>query len=382
MRVALVHYWLVSMRGGERVLESLCRMFPDADIYTHVVDRSRISKLLASHRITETFIGKLPFAKRWYQKYLPLMPWALEALDLTDYDLIISNESGPAKGIVPPPDGVHLSYVCSPMRYIWDKYHVYRKAAGPLTRLAMLPIAHRLRLWDTASAARVDHFIADSTFVAQRIAKFWRREADVVFPPVAVDQFQPAAADDLQDYYLWAGELVSYKRPDLAIEAFRRNGRRLIVIGDGAELAALKRIATPNITFLGKVGFADLKRHMSCCRALIFPGDEDFGIVPVEVQASGRPVIAYGRGGVLDTVIDGETGILYREAGPEGLMAAVERFEASDLVRGATAACVTNASRFTEAAFQEGVRAALTQCGITWTPPVSVSGGQIVGAAA
>jgi len=371
LRVALVHYWLVSMRGGERVLESLCRMFPDADIYTHVVDRSKISRILTSHRITETFIGRLPFAKRWYQKYLPLMPWALEALDLTDYDLIISNESGPAKGIVPPPDGVHIAYVCSPMRYIWDKYHVYRGAAGRLTRLLMLPIAHRLRIWDTASAARVDHFLADSTFVAQRINKFWRRDAEVLFPPVAVDEFHPAPPEDLDDYYLWAGELVSYKRPDLAIEAFRRNGRRLIVIGDGAERAALERKAPPNITFLGKVGFAELKRHMACCRALIFPGDEDFGIIPVEVQASGRPVIAYGRGGILDTVIDGRTGILYREPGAEGLVAAIERFEASDLVRGATDACVANASRFTESAFQDGVRAALARCGITWTPPAS-----------
>lgn len=376
MRVALVHYWLVSMRGGERVLESLCRMFPDADIYTHVVDRSKISRILAAHRITETFIGKLPFAKRWYQKYLPLMPWALEALDLTDYDLIISNESGPAKGIVPPADGVHLAYVCSPMRYIWDKYHVYRSAAGWFTRLLMLPIAHRLRIWDTASAARVDHFMADSTFVAQRINKFWRREADIVFPPVAVEEFEPAAADELEDYYLWAGELVSYKRPDLAIEAFRRNGRRLIVIGDGAERAALERRAPANITFLGKVGFADLKRHMARCRALVFPGEEDFGIIPVEVQASGRPVIAFGRGGILDTVIDGETGILYRGDGAEALVTAIARFEQSDLVRGSTAACVANAARFTEEAFQSGVQAALQRCGVAWQPPIRLSEGR------
>jgi len=371
LRVALVHYWLVNMRGGERVLESLCRMFPDADIYTHVVDRSNISRLLASHRITETFIGRLPFAKRWYQKYLPLMPWALEALDLTDYDLIISSEAGPAKGIVPPPDGIHIAYVHSPTRYIWDKYYVYRGAAGRLTRLVMLPIAHWLRIWDTASAARVDHVLANSTFVAQRVTKYWRRDAEVVFPPVAVEEFQPAAVEDLEGYYLWAGELVSYKRPDIAVEAFRRNGRRLIVIGNGSERARLERNATPNITFIGKVGFAELKRYMARCQALIFPGDEDFGIIPVEVQASGRPVIAYGRGGILDTVIDGQTGILYREPGAEGLVAAIERFEASDLVRGATDACVANASRFTEAAFQDGVRAALARCGVTWTPPVS-----------
>ena len=372
MRVALVHYWLVNMRGGERVLESLCRMFPDADIYTHVVDRSKISRTLASHNITETFIGRLPFAKRWYQKYLPLMPWALEALDLSEYDIIISSESGPAKGIIPPPDGVHISYVHSPMRYIWDKYHVYRSAAGRLARLMMLPIAHYMRIWDTASATRVDLVLANSTFVSKRIDKYWKRNATVVFPPVAVSMFHPVAQEDIEDYYLWVGEMVIYKRPDLAIEAFRRNGRKLIVIGDGPERKVLERTAPPNITFMGKIGFTELKRYMATCRALIFPGDEDFGIIPVEVQASGRPVIAYGRGGVLDTVIDGRTGVLYTERGAEGLVAAVERFEASDLVHSVRDACVANASRFSETVFQDGIRAALVRCGVVWTPSTSL----------
>lgn len=368
MRVAIVHYWLVSMRGGERVLESLCRLFPDADLYMHVADRDAMSKTIARHRIRTTFISRLPFARRWYQRYLPLMPLALEALDLTGYDLIISNEAGPAKGIIPAPEAVHICYACSPMRYIWDKYWTYRDGAGAVTRALMLPTAFILRIWDVVSAARVDRFMADSTYVAQRIRTFYRREAEVVFPPVAVEQFTPAHPEEIEDYYLWAGELVRYKRPDIAIEAFRRNGRRLVVIGDGAETARLRRGAPDTITFLGKVPFAELKRHMARCRALVFPGDEDFGIIPVEVQASGRPVIALGKGGALDTVIHGQTGMLYRECSVEALLAAIEQFESSGLAETCREACVANAARFTERAFQEGVLRVLRDAGVAELP--------------
>lgn len=368
MRVAIIHYWLVSMRGGERVLESLCRLFPDADLYMHVADRDAMSKTIARHRIQTTFISRLPFARRLYQRYLPLMPFALEALDLTSYDLIISNEAGPAKGIIPAPDAIHVCYACSPMRYIWDKYWTYRDGAGFVTRMLMLPIAFFLRIWDVVSSARVDHFMADSTYVSQRIKKYYRRESDVVFPPVAVDAFAPAPPDEVEGYYLWAGELVRYKRPDIAIEAFKRNGRRLLVIGEGAEAARLRRGAPNNITFLGKVPFAELKQHMARCRALVFPGDEDFGIVPVEIQAAGRPVIALGRGGVLDTVLDGRTGILYRDCSVEGLLAAIERFEASGLATTCRDACVANAARFTERAFHEGVLRVLQNAGVAELP--------------
>lgn len=368
MRVAIVHYWLIGMRGGERVLESLCRMFPQADIYTHVVDRAAISETILRHRITASFIQRLPFGRRWYQKYLPLMPMALEALDLTGYDLIISSEAGPAKGIVPAPEAVHLCYVHSPMRYIWDKYHVYQRSAGWLMRRLMLPVSNYLRIWDATSAMRVDAFVANSSYVAQRVGKYYRREAAVVHPPVAAEDFAPVPREEVGDFYLWAGELVSYKRPDLAVEAFRRSGRRLVVIGDGAERARLERVAGDTITFLGKVPFATLKHHMARCRALVFPGDEDFGIIPVEVHASGRPVIAYGRGGVLDTVVDGETGVLYQQEGVEGLLGALERFEASDLSDRCRDACVANARRFSDAAFQQGIAAALAPFGIVVSP--------------
>jgi glycosyltransferase involved in cell wall biosynthesis len=359
-RVAIVHYWLIGMRGGEKVLEALCRLFPQADIFTHVVDRDRISDTLRAHRITETWIGRLPAARRAYQKYLPLMPRALEELDLTGYDLVISSEAGPAKGVIVPPDAFHLCYCHSPMRYLWDQYHVYRDGAGPVTRLLMPPLAHRLRQWDVTSAARVDGFLANSTHVAARIEKYWRRQAQVVHPPVAVDDFAPAPLDEIGDYYLWAGELAPYKRPDLAVEAFRRMGRKLIVIGGpDRAVTALSRRAGAGTTFLGKVSFDTLRHHMARCRALVFPGEEDFGIVPVEAMASGRPVIAYGRGGALDTVIDGETGLLFPRQDVESLIDAVERFEAAGPDAFDGAALVRHAAGFAESVFREAVLKAL-----------------------
>lgn len=364
MKVALIHYWLVGMRGGERVLESLCRMFPDADIFTHVVDRDKISPLLARHTIKTTFIARLPAARRLYQSYLPLMPMALEQLDLSGYDLIISSESGPAKGIIPAPETVHLCYCHSPMRYIWDHYPIYRAQSGLLKRLVMAPLFHYLRIWDESSSVRTDKYLANSNFVKKRIRKYYNRDAEVVWPPVAVEQFKPVPLDDVSDFYLWAGQLVRYKRPDVMIEAFNRNKRKLVVIGEGEERQALERIAGENITFLGSTSFSDLKHHLSRCKALIFPGEEDFGIVPVETQASGRPVIGYGRGGILDTVIDGKTGILYEECSVDGLLQAIDRFEQSDLSTSCISDCVENASRFNEENFQAGVQRALADAGV------------------
>ena len=329
MKVALVHYWLVGMRGGEKVLEELCRLYPDADIFTHVAAPENLSETILKHRIIETFIGRLPMAKKHYQKYLPLMPWALEGLDLTGYDLVISSESGPAKGVITNPDALHVCYCHSPMRYIWDQYHIYRKEAGWLTRTVMPLLAHRLRIWDTASAVRVDHVVANSAFVSRRVKKFWGREAEVIPPPVDIDAFTPNG-QQAENFYLCAGELVTYKRPDLVIEAFNRSGRNLVMIGDGPARAQLEAKAGPNIRFLGRVPFDVLRDHYARCRALVFPGVEDFGIVPLEVMASGRPVLAYGRGGVLETVKDGETGLFFDEPTVEALEACIVRFEASE----------------------------------------------------
>jgi glycosyltransferase involved in cell wall biosynthesis len=360
-RVALIHYWLVGMRGGEKVLEALCRMYPLADIFTHVHDPAAMSDTIRAHRVRETFVGRLPFAKLMYQSYLPLMPGALEALDLTGYDLVISSEAGPAKGVIVPPDAFHLCYVHSPMRYLWDQYNVYRDGAGLLTRAAMPLLAPRLRMWDVTSAARVDHFLANSTHVANRVNKYWRRDADVVFPPVNVAAFAPVPKAEHESFYLWAGELAPYKRPDLAIEAFRTLGLPLVMIGGPEKTRArLAATAPDNVTMLGKTDFAILKSQMARCKALIFPGEEDFGMIPVEVMASGRPVIAYGRGGALDTVIDGETGLLFSNQTVDGLVTAVRDFEASGLADVDSTALVAHAGQFDEAAFRAGVLAGLS----------------------
>ncbi|WP_420558468.1 glycosyltransferase [Roseovarius sp.] len=353
-RVALIHYWLVGMRGGEKVLEALCRLFPDADIYTHVYDPGKVSATIRRHRVFTTNIARLPMARRFYTKYVSKMPRALEDLDLSAYDLVISSESGPAKGVIPQPNALHLSYVHSPMRYIWDQYGLYRKNTDPLTRALMGPLTSRLRSWDVTSAARVDDFVANSHFVQRRIMKYWRRTSHVIHPPVDVSAFAPAPDTEVGSFYLYAGELTSYKRPDLAIEAFNRLDKPLIVIG-GPDKArrALARGAGRNIRFLGRVSDEKLKSYFAACRALIFPGEEDFGILPVEVMAAGRPVIAYGRGGVLDTVVDGETGLLFHDQTADALVDAVRLFESEQLQRLDSRLIISHAARFDETQFRD-----------------------------
>ena len=359
-KVALIHYWLVGMRGGEKVLEALCRMYPNADIFTHVYDPRGISETIKRHKIIETSVGRLPFAKTMYQKYLPFMPRALEEVDLTGYDLVISSEAGPAKGVIVPPDAFHLCYTHSPMRYLWDQYHVYLESAGTLTQFALPHFAHRLRAWDVSSAARVDAFAANSNHVASRIKKYWRRDAAVVHPPADLKAFSPIDQNDVGDFYLWAGELAPYKRPDIMIEAFNQLGLPLVVLGGPEKTRQkLQQTAKDNITFLGRVDFDVLKDHMARCRALIFPGEEDFGIVPVEVMASGRPVIAYDRGGARDTVIDGITGLLFRDQTADALVSAVKEFEVRHLYNVDTPAVVRHAQQFSEANFRIGIDALL-----------------------
>lgn len=357
MKVALVHYWLVTMRGGEKVLEELCRLYPQADIFTHVVDPARISPVIKAHRITTSFIARLPGATRHYQKYLPLMPMALEQLDLRGYDLVISSESGPAKGVITSENTLHVCYCHTPMRYLWGMYHDYRESAGPLTRRLMAPLFHHLRQWDVTSAERVDHFIANSTTVRARIAKTWRRQADVIHPPVAVEDFAPAAP---QDFYLCCSQLVPYKRVDVAIAACNRLRRNLVVVGEGSELRRLRAMAGPTVRVLGAQPFDELRRLYATCRALLFPGEEDFGIVPVEAMASGRPVIAFGRGGVRDTVKDGVTGILYPDASEEGLTAAITRFEREEALFNSAVICA-HAENFSAARFRQAFEAVITR---------------------
>lgn len=324
MRTAIIHYWLVTMRGGERVLERICRLYPDADIFTHVYIPEAVSPYLRSRNIKTTFIQKLPFAATQYQRYLPLMPLALEQLDLENYDLVISTEAGPAKGVIPMPEATHVCYCHSPMRYIWDQYHPYRNASGRSTQMVMPFLAHQLRQWDISSAARVDSFAANSHFVAQRIRKYYRREADVVYPPVSVDLFSPS--DMVEDYFLWVGQLVPYKGCDVAIEAFNRLKLPLVVVGQGSEKKRLQKMAGDTIRFVDSMRLEELRQAYAKARALIFTAKEDFGIVPLEAQASGRPVIAFGAGGASETVRDGETGLLFDDQTAQSLVDAVEHF--------------------------------------------------------
>jgi glycosyltransferase involved in cell wall biosynthesis len=328
MRVALVHYWLVGNRGGEQVLEALCELYPQADIYTHVVDHATLSPRLRQHRIATTFIAKLPFASRLYQSYLPLMPMALEELDLTGYDLVISSESGPAKGVITHPNALHVCYCHSPMRYLWDQYPLYRRNAGLVSRLAMSLFMPRLRIWDVTSAARVDLFVANSTFIAQRIRKFYRREASVVFPPVDSDDLV-IAPNPSRDTYLCLGQLVPYKRVDIAVEAFNRLGKPLVIVGDGPSSKSLQKLAGPNIRFRGRLPRAEIVDLLANCAGLVFPGEEDFGIVPLEAMMSGRPVVAYAAGGALDTVRHGVTGVLFPEQTPDSLAEGILHLEAT-----------------------------------------------------
>jgi glycosyltransferase involved in cell wall biosynthesis len=346
LRVAIVHYWLVAHRGGERVVEALCEIFPQADIFTLVCDPGRISPAIRRHRIQTSFIQKIPFGRSHHRAFLPLYPLALESFDLRDYELVISSESGPAKGVLTNPETCHICYCHTPMRYLWNLYHEYRATAGRLTRFVMPLFAHYLRQWDVASAARVDYFLANSMNTARRIRKFFGRESRVIYPPVDVNRFAPGSAPAAapparpvpQDsYYLAVSEMVPYKRIDLAVDAINRLGRRLIVVGDGPELARWRRQAGKTVEFVGRIEDERLAQLYAGCRALIFPAEEDFGITPLEAQASGRPVIAYGKGGALETVIGyhggdapgpgQSTGLFFEAQTAADLAGAVTQFE-------------------------------------------------------
>lgn len=323
-RVAIVHYWLLSMRGGEKVIERLCNLFPDADIFTLVADPAGLSETIRSHRITTSFLQKIG-GRKHYQKMLPLMPFALESFDLREYDLIISSEAGPAKGIITRPDALHICYCHSPMRYIWDLYPEYRAQAGRFTRVMMSLMTPPLRTWDVTTAARVDYFIANSAYVAQRIRKFYRRDAEVIHPPVETRRFTRAETS-VGDYYLCAGQITPYKRVDLAVKACTQTGRKLKVVGSGAGLE-LRKMAGPTIEFIDRADDQTMEYLFANCRALIYPGLEDFGILPLEVSASGRPVLAFGKGGALETVVNGRTGLLFAEQEVESIIDVLERYE-------------------------------------------------------
>jgi glycosyltransferase involved in cell wall biosynthesis len=337
LRVAIVHYWFVSRRGGERVVEAMAQMFPQADLFSLVADPEAIPESLRGRSIETSFLQEFPGSTRWHRRFLPLLPLALEQFDLSDYDLVLSSESGPAKGVLTRSGTCHVCYCHSPMRYLWDFYHRYRNGGsiGRLSRPLFTLASHYLRMWDAASADRVDYFVANSRNVASRIRKHYRRNSTVIYPPVNVDAGY--VAEKIEDFYLAVGHLVDYKRMDLAIAACNRLGRRLHVVGDGEQYARFRKLAGPSIHFCGSLCDKDLQQQYAHCRALLFPGEEDFGIVPVEALSFGRPVIAYERGGVLETVKgfhagskdvpENSTGVFFSEQSIDALVEAIQTFE-------------------------------------------------------
>ncbi|MDP8228380.1 MAG: glycosyltransferase [Candidatus Electryoneaceae bacterium] len=333
-RVALAHDWLTVMRGGEMVLEELCHLFPDADLFTIIHSPGTVSPLIESRRIIESPIVKLPGGRRLFRSYLPLFPWAVEAFDLRGYDLIISSSHCAIKGLIPPPNALHMSYVHTPMRYVWDMRtdYVGPQKIGPIARAVAGLVAHYLRNWDVVASTRVDHLIANSNHVRRRIWKYYRRRSSVIFPPVSVEHFS-IAKSATKDYFLVVSALVPYKRVDLAVDVCRRLDVRLIVVGEGPERGRLKRMAGKRTEFIGWQSQDVLTELYQNAIALLFPGEEDFGIVPVEAQACGTPVIAYGYGGALDTVIadpsqgENRTGLFFHEQTQEALIDAIRELE-------------------------------------------------------
>lgn len=333
MKTALVHYWLTNLRGGEKVLKEFCSLFPDADLFTHACSKE-IADLFSGHRILESMVARLPGARRNCQKYLPLMPYALGKLDFSSYDLILSSESGPAKGIRKPSSAVHVCYCHTPMRYLWDMYDDYYRNTGISGKIAMRLFRDYLRRYDLRSADAVDHFIANSHFVAERIRRIYGRESEVIHPPVDVSFFKQGNYEK-KDYYLFVGQLIAYKRADLALDACMRMNRKLLIVGEGNMSEVLQKRAGKNIRFLGRLEGEPLRRAYAEAKALLFPGIEDFGIVPLEAQASGTPVIALGRGGALETVTD-RSGLFFQEPTVESLCAAIEEFESRTFDPGST----------------------------------------------
>lgn len=367
LRVAVVHDWLVTYAGAERVLERMLHLFPQADVYSTVdflPDRDR--RLVAGHATTPSFIQKLPAAREHYRNYLPLMPLAVEQFDLSSYNVVISSSHAVAKGVITGPDQLHVCMCYSPIRYAWDLQHQYLRESRlerGVKGAAARTLLHYLRLWDARTAAGVDLFISISEFIAQRVQKTYRRPSLVLYPPVDTSAFSPG--EKREDFYLTASRMVPYKRIDLIVEAFARMpDKQLVVIGDGPEMAKIKALATPNVQIMGYQPFEVMRDYMRRSRAFVFAAEEDFGIAPIEAQACGTPVIAFGKGGALETIREGVTGLFFVEQTPRSLMDAVFRFEDSDGLF--AAACRQNALRFSTERFDREFKQAMWEAWQVW----------------
>lgn len=362
MKVAIVCDWLVTYAGAEKVLEQILNVFPDADLFALVdfLDKDK-RDFIKNKKVTTSFIQNLPKAKTKYRNYLPLMPMAIEQLDVSKYDLVISSSHCVAKGIITGPDQVHISYVHSPIRYAWDLQHQYLKEAG-LTKGLKSKVAravlHYMRMWDYRTSNGVDYFVANSKFIARRIWKCYRREADVIYPPVDVEAFEFCGKKE--DFYVTASRMVPYKKMDLIVEAFSKMpDKKLVVIGDGPDFEKIKSKAGKNVTLMGYQPFSVLKEHMQKAKAFVFAAEEDFGITPVEAQACGTPVIAFGKGGALETVNsladEKPTGVFFEKQTVESLCKAVEEFENKEDIFKAEW-CRENAVKFSNERFLKEIK--------------------------
>jgi len=333
MKIAIVHEWLVDHSGSEKVLEEMLNVFPDADLFA-VVEflPKKLKFFIKNKQVKTTFIQKLPFARKYYRNYLPLMPFAIEQLDVSKYDLIISNSHAVAKGVITHSDQLHICYCHSPIRYAWDLYHEYLREAGldkGIKGLVAKFFLHYLRQWDLATSNRIDYFIANSKYIAKRISKVYKRKAEVIYPPVNVTDF--SLIEDKEEYYLTASRMVSYKRLDIIVQSFvTLPEKKLLVIGDGPEFEKIKKIAPPNVELLGFQPFEILKEKMQKAKAFIFAANEDFGIIPVEAQACGTPVIFFSKGGAKETVLPYKSGIPFFEQTPLAILKAIKEFELSE----------------------------------------------------
>ena len=393
LKVAMVHDWLVNYGGAERVVEAILEIFPQADIYTLVYDEKKMGKSFPKEKVKTTFLQKIPKATKLYTKLLPLMPLAFEELDLTNYDLVISSSSCCAKGVITSPNTLHISYVHSPMRYIWDLYYDYKKKSNFLVKVFMTIFSKSLRVWDVTSSKRIDIVIANSNYIKKRIKKCWGIDSEVVYPPVEIEKYYPNGKE-AEDFYVVFSRFVAYKRIDLAIEACKELSKKLIVIGDGEDIANGKNIAehhykatwwdvkgegtykyqvlkyyfetqyqerenlkkladnSKNIIFTGRISDEEVRDYLQKCKALIFCAEEDFGIIPVEVQACGRPVIAYGKGGALETVVDGITGVFFEKQEKESVKRAILEFEKKSFK---VENILENSKRFSKEIFKENL---------------------------
>lgn len=360
MKIAVIHDWLVTYAGAEKVLEQILKLYPDADVFS-TVDFLREDQraFIQNKKVKTTFIQKMPMAAKQYRNYLPLMPLAIEQLDLSSYDLIISSSHAVAKGVITGPHQVHISYVHSPIRYAWDLQHQYLKESGlehGIKGWVAKMILHQMRTWDCRTANGVDYFLANSNFIADRIWKVYRRESEVIYPPVDVHSF--SMQKEKEDFYLTASRMVPYKKVDLIVEAFAQMPeKKLVVIGDGPDYDKIKAKATPNVELLGYQPFPVLKEYMQKAKAFVFAAEEDFGIVPVEAQACGTPVIAYGKGGLLETVIDSDednrTGVFFYKQEVPSLIEAVHRFENGAPI--SPESCRRNSMKFAPEEFQRKI---------------------------